>query len=182
KKSKIPPPPVNRKGEAEQFAKKGLFANLKSHVCWHVYGLIHRSERRYQDAIKCYQNALKYDKDNLLILKDLSMLQIQRKDHDGFQETRRKILLLKSDQRINWIAYAVGNHLLGDYSKCLHILDTFIKTLDSNKVSHTFLFHEPNRAKLNRIEPNRTEPNRTEPNRTEQPNRQTKHSANTEPM
>mmetsp|Transcript_3402 Transcript_3402/g.7962 ORF Transcript_3402/g.7962 Transcript_3402/m.7962 type:complete len:877 (-) Transcript_3402:254-2884(-) len=125
---------LKKKVEAVAFAKKGLFANLKSHVCWHVYGLIHRSERRYADAIKSYQNALKYDKENQLILNDLSLLQIQMREHNGFQETRRKILLLKSDKRINWIAYAVGNHLLGDYKKCLHILDTFIKTLDNDKV------------------------------------------------
>eukprot|EP00471_Norrisiella_sphaerica_P001837 CAMPEP_0184490590 /NCGR_PEP_ID=MMETSP0113_2-20130426/18271_1 /TAXON_ID=91329 /ORGANISM="Norrisiella sphaerica, Strain BC52" /LENGTH=888 /DNA_ID=CAMNT_0026874535 /DNA_START=83 /DNA_END=2749 /DNA_ORIENTATION=+ len=125
---------LKRKEEAVQFAKKGLFSNLKSHVCWHVYGLIHRSERRYADAIKSYQNALKYDKDNLLILKDLSLLQVQRGLYDGFQESRRQILLLKSDQKINWIGYAVGNHMAKDYQKCLHILDTFIKTLDKDKV------------------------------------------------
>jgi len=125
---------LKRKKEAVEYAQKGLKANFKSHVCWHVYGLIHRSDRKYEDAIKSYTMALKWDKDNLLILKDLSLLQIQRGVYDGFQETRRRILVLKSDQRINWIAYAVGNHMCGDHQKCLHILDTFIKTLDKDKV------------------------------------------------
>ena len=31
---------------------------LRSHVCWHVYGLIHRSERNYNEAIKAYKQAL----------------------------------------------------------------------------------------------------------------------------
>lgn len=48
-----------------------------SHVCWHVYGLLHRSERNYGEAIKSYLNALKHEPDNLQILKDLAALQIQ---------------------------------------------------------------------------------------------------------
>lgn len=48
-----------------------------SHVCWHVYGLLHRSERNYAEAIKSYLNALKHDSENLQILKDLAALQIQ---------------------------------------------------------------------------------------------------------
>lgn len=29
---------------------------------WHVYGLLQRSDRKYDEAIKCYRNALKWDK------------------------------------------------------------------------------------------------------------------------
>ena len=51
-----------------------------SHVCWHVYGLLHRSERNYAEAIKCYLNALKHEPENLQILKDLAALQIQMRE------------------------------------------------------------------------------------------------------
>ncbi|KAL5147300.1 N-terminal acetyltransferase A complex auxiliary subunit NAA15 [Glycine soja] len=37
--------------------------DLKSHVCWHVYGLLHQSDREYREAIKCYRNALRIDPD-----------------------------------------------------------------------------------------------------------------------
>lgn len=50
---------------------------INSHVCWHVYGLLHRSERNYAEAIKSYLNALKHEPNNLQILKDLAALQIQ---------------------------------------------------------------------------------------------------------
>eukprot|EP01018_Ginkgo_biloba_P014353 Gb_07062 [translate_table: standard] len=50
--------------------------DLKSHVCWHVYGLLYRSDREYREAIKCYLNALKIDPENIQILRDLSLLQI----------------------------------------------------------------------------------------------------------
>ena len=50
--------------------------DIKSHVCWHVYGLLYRSDREYREAIKCYRNALRIDPDNLEILRDLSLLQV----------------------------------------------------------------------------------------------------------
>ena len=50
--------------------------DLKSHVCWHVYGLLYRSDREYREAIKCYRNALRIDPVNIEILRDLSLLQV----------------------------------------------------------------------------------------------------------
>lgn len=51
--------------------------DVKSHVCWHVYGLLYRSDREYREAIKCYRNALRIDPDNIEILRDLSLLQVR---------------------------------------------------------------------------------------------------------
>ncbi|GMQ08765.1 hypothetical protein CsSME_00052353 [Camellia sinensis var. sinensis] len=67
---------MDRKGEAYELVRLGLKNDLKSHVCWHVYGLLYRSDREYREAIKCYRNALKIDPDNIEILRDLSLLQI----------------------------------------------------------------------------------------------------------
>ena len=53
---------IGKKTEARELVKQGLLFNLKSHVCWHVSGLIERSDRNYEKAIKCYINALKWDK------------------------------------------------------------------------------------------------------------------------
>jgi tetratricopeptide (TPR) repeat protein len=119
---------LKRKEEARKLVKMGLAMNLKSYVCWHVYGLLYRSDHMYDDAIKCYQNALLQDKDNEQILKDLANLQIQRRELQGFQETRRKLLLQKKNNRSNWIAYGIGAHLCGQYKKCINILNSFIKT------------------------------------------------------
>ena len=52
---------MGKKEEAHDLVRKGLRMNMKSHVCWHVYGLLHRSERNYLQAIKCYRNALRLD-------------------------------------------------------------------------------------------------------------------------
>ena len=53
---------LGRKDEAYDYVKKGLKNDLTSHVCWHVYGLLQRADHKYDEAIKCYRNALKWDK------------------------------------------------------------------------------------------------------------------------
>ena len=57
---------LGRKEEAYEHVRRGLRNDLKSHVCWHVYGLLQRSDRKYDEAIKCYVNALKWDKVSFL--------------------------------------------------------------------------------------------------------------------
>ncbi|CAN0151077.1 unnamed protein product, partial [Hapterophycus canaliculatus] len=108
---------------------RNSFLNVDSHVCWHVYGLLHRSERNYAEAIKSYLNALKHEPDNLQILKDLAALQIQIREVKGFVETRRKLLGLKSNLQQNWTAYAVANHVAGNAETTVQAIDAFVKTL-----------------------------------------------------
>ena len=68
---------LGRKEEAYELVKLGLKNDVRSHICWHVFGLLHRSDVNYKEAIKCYQNALKIDPGNQNILRDLSWLQVQ---------------------------------------------------------------------------------------------------------
>ena len=62
-----------RKAEAYELVRLGVKKDIKSHVCWHVYGLLYRSDREYLQAIKCYRSALRHDPDNNQILRDLSL-------------------------------------------------------------------------------------------------------------
>lgn len=80
---------MGRKDEAYDHVRRGLRNSLKSHVCWHVYGLLQRSDKKYDEAIKCYRNALKCEKDNIQILRDLSLLQIQMRDLEGYRVSVR---------------------------------------------------------------------------------------------
>jgi peptide alpha-N-acetyltransferase len=90
---------MENKSEAFDYVKKGLRYALFSPICkstvrrdggfssfigWHVYGLLHRSEKNYEEAMKCYKNALKYDKENVQVLRDYSVLQIQMRNYEGF--------------------------------------------------------------------------------------------------
>lgn len=116
---------LGRKEEAYDHVRRGLRNDLQSHVCWHVYGLLQRSDKKYDEAIKCYRNALKWDKDNIQILRDLSLLQIQMRDLDGYKDTRYQLFMLRPTQRASWIGFAISYHLLRDYEMALKILDTF---------------------------------------------------------
>ncbi|XP_074155294.1 N-alpha-acetyltransferase 16, NatA auxiliary subunit isoform X2 [Sminthopsis crassicaudata] len=131
---------LGKKEEAYEFVRKGLRNDVKSHVCWHVYGLLQRSDKKYDEAIKCYRNALKLDKDNLQILRDLSMLQIQMRDLEGYRETRYQLLQLRPTQRASWIGYAIAYHLLKDYDMALKLLEEFRKTqqVPPNKIDYEY--------------------------------------------
>ncbi|XP_065201361.1 N-alpha-acetyltransferase 15, NatA auxiliary subunit [Planococcus citri] len=119
---------LGRKEEAYEYVRRGLRNDLKSHVCWHVYGLLQRSDKKYDEAIKCYRNALKWEKDNIQILRDLSLLQVQMRDLEGYRDTRYHLFMLRPTQRVSWIGFAMAYHLLNDYETALNILETFRKT------------------------------------------------------
>ncbi|KAL0665540.1 hypothetical protein Bca4012_102378 [Brassica carinata] len=136
---------MDRKTEAYELVRLGVKNDIKSHVCWHVLGLLYRSDREYREAIKCYRNALRIDPDNLEILRDLSLLQAQMRDLSGFVETRQQLLTLKPNHRMNWIGFAVSQHLnsnlvhFKDYtfsakraSKAVEILEAFEGTLEDD--------------------------------------------------
>lgn len=113
---------LERKAEAYELVRKGVKFDLKSHVCWHVYGLLYRSDREYLQAIKCYRSALRVDPENSQILRDLSLLQVQMRDLSGFVTTRQKLLQLKPTTRNNWISLALSQHLNGRYDKAAGIV------------------------------------------------------------
>ncbi|KAL2455833.1 tetratricopeptide repeat (TPR)-containing protein [Forsythia ovata] len=123
---------MDRKSEAYELVRLGLKNDLKSHVCWHVYGLLYRSDREYREAIKCYRNALRIDPDNIEILRDLSLLQAQMRDLAGFVETRQQLLTLKPNHRMNWIGFAVSHHLNSNGAKAIDILEAYEGTLEDD--------------------------------------------------
>ncbi|ELU08201.1 hypothetical protein CAPTEDRAFT_222736 [Capitella teleta] len=110
---------------AETLAMKGLTLNC---VGRKEDAYDHRSDRKYDEAIKAYRNALKWDKDNLQILRDLSLLQIQMRDMEGYKDTRYQLLVLRPAQRASWIGYAMAYHLLKDYDMAMQVLEEFRKT------------------------------------------------------
>lgn len=126
----------NKKTEAYESAQKGLRNDMKSHVCWHVYGLLQRSDRKYDEAIKAYRNALRCDPENLQILRDLSLLQIQIRDLEGYRDTRYQLLQLRPGQRVSWIGFAMAHHLLKDYDIALNVLEEFAKTQQSKSIDY----------------------------------------------
>ncbi|EON61385.1 hypothetical protein W97_00599 [Coniosporium apollinis CBS 100218] len=117
--------------EAFELAKVALKNDVKSHVCWHVYGLLYRTAKNYEEAIKAYKFALKLDPDSAQISRDLAQLQVQMRDYPGFVQTRMAILKSRPHVRQNWTAMAVAHHLNGEFEAAERILTTYEDTLKS---------------------------------------------------
>lgn len=113
---------LGKKDEAAALVRKGLFKCLQSHICWHVYGLLHRSDRNYTEAIKCYRNAIKRDPTNMQILRDLAALQVQMRDLEGFLETRLDMVKIKHTLPTHWYALSVALQLLGEYEAAIGVM------------------------------------------------------------
>ena len=113
---------LEKKEDAYELARKGLKADLRSHVCWHVLGLIYRSDRNYAESSKCYKSALRMDPGNQQIMRDLCLLQLHERDFLGYSETRRQLLAGKAGQRQSWISFAVAEHLRGEVQSALDVL------------------------------------------------------------
>lgn len=111
-----------------------IFTNHRSHVCWHVYGLLHRSSQNYTEAIKAYKQALRIDETNLQILRDLGLLQIQMRDLEGFRDTRLRILTLRPNSKVHWLTYALAVHATGNADGAVGVLDSYMDTLDKDCV------------------------------------------------
>ena len=104
---------------------------MKSHVCWHVYGLLWRSAKNFEEAIKAYKFALKLEPESQQIQKDLALLQMQMRDYSGYVQSRRAILQQRTSIRQNWTALAISQHLLGDLFDAERTLTTYEETLKS---------------------------------------------------
>lgn len=52
---------MGRKEEADEAVKRSIKADMLSSLCWHVYGIISRSNRNFEQALRCYRRALKSD-------------------------------------------------------------------------------------------------------------------------
>ena len=53
---------MGRREEGIELVKKGMRFDLTSHICWHVFGLIQKGEKNYEEALKSYTQALRFDK------------------------------------------------------------------------------------------------------------------------
>ena len=102
------------KDDAFALAKDALKADMKSPVCWHVYGILYRDAKNFEEAQKAFKFALKIEAESPIIQRDLAQLQIHLRDYVGHVQSRRTILRDRPAYRMNWTALAVAQHLSGD--------------------------------------------------------------------
>ena len=157
---------MGRREEGIDLVKKGMRFDLTSHICWHVFGLIQKGEKNYEEALKSYTQALRFDKvsterhslasspkqahrfvctrpyihhlqENLNILRDSAHLQTQLRIFDALVETRHTLLRLRPNLRQNWVALAVAYHLNGEFDEARKVLDRYESILKVFRILST---------------------------------------------
>lgn len=132
---------MNSQGKTEEafaLAKVALQCDMKSHVCWHVYGLLYRAAKNFEEAIKAYKFALRLEPDSQQIQRDLALLQVQMRDYTGYITSRKAMLAAKPSLRQSWTALAVGHHLNGELAEAEGVLTTFEGTLKNTPSTKDF--------------------------------------------
>ncbi|KIY45057.1 N-terminal acetyltransferase A, auxiliary subunit [Fistulina hepatica ATCC 64428] len=137
---------MGKRDEGAELVKQGVRLDLTSHIVWHVYGLVQKSDKNYEEALKSYAQALKFDKDNYSILRDAAQLQAQLGLYDSLVETRFTILSHRPNLRQHWVGLAVAHHLNGNLAKADKVLEHYENTLKSVpdydvEYSETLLYH-----------------------------------------
>jgi hypothetical protein len=61
---------MGKREEGLELVKKGVRLDLTSHICWHVFGLIQKGEKNYDEALKSYTQALRFDKVRELLMSN----------------------------------------------------------------------------------------------------------------
>ncbi|KAG6896551.1 hypothetical protein C0992_007498 [Termitomyces sp. T32_za158] len=137
---------MGKREEGIDLVKKGVKLDLTSHIVWHVFGLIQKGEKNYEEALKSYTQALRFDKENLNILRDAAQLQTQLRLFDALVETRHTLLRIRPTLRQHWIALAVAYHLNGNLLEAQKTLEHYERTLKNVadydiEHSETLLYH-----------------------------------------
>lgn len=123
---------MNSQGKSDEafaLAKVALQNDMKSHVCWHVYGLLYRAVKNFEEAIKAYKFALRLEPDSAQIQRDLALLQVQMRDYQGYLTSRKGMLQARSGARQSWTALAIAHHLAGDLVEAERTLTAYEETL-----------------------------------------------------
>ncbi|EKJ69489.1 hypothetical protein NXS19_003461 [Fusarium pseudograminearum] len=123
---------LNAQGKTEEafaLGKEALTMDMKSHICWHVYGLLHRANKNFEEAIKAYKFALRLEPDSAQIQRDLAILQIQCRDYPGYIQSRTAMLQARPQARQSWTALAIAHHLSGNPAEAEKVMNTYEETL-----------------------------------------------------
>ncbi|KAI0711428.1 NMDA receptor-regulated protein 1a [Earliella scabrosa] len=137
---------LGRREEGLELVKQGVRLDLTSHICWHVFGLIQKGQKNYEEALKSYTQALRFDKENANILRDAAHLQTQLRLYENLVETRHTLLRLRPNLRQNWIALAVAYHLAGNLAEAKNVLEQYERIIKNVpdydiELSEILLYH-----------------------------------------
>ncbi|TKY90797.1 hypothetical protein EX895_000795 [Sporisorium graminicola] len=138
---------TNRREEGIELAKKGVRLDLTSFICWHALGILHRQDKNYEEAIKCYTQALRIEGGgNINLLRESAFLQLQLRNYPPMVENRLTLLRMQPHLRMNWIGLAVAHHLAGSLDAAVRVLEGYENVMRdipdrSYEYSEALLYH-----------------------------------------
>lgn len=117
---------------------------LKSAFCWQVTGLIQRMSKNYSEAAKSFQQALRFEPQNIQILRDVSNMCLHSRELKQHKEMRRKFLISKSTILANYSGFAIACHLVGDRAEAIEAIDSLLELANSDnsteRIDYTNIF------------------------------------------
>lgn len=138
---------THRREEGIELAKKGVRLDLTSFICWHALGILHRQDKNYEEAIKCYTQALRIEGGgNINLLRESAFLQLQLRNYPPMVENRLTLLRMQPHLRMNWIGLAVAHHLAGSLDAAVRVLEGYENVMRdipdrSYEYSEAVLYH-----------------------------------------
>ncbi|KAI6002990.1 NMDA receptor-regulated protein 1-domain-containing protein [Pisolithus albus] len=137
---------LGQREEGIKLIREGMRKDLTSHICWHVWALVQKGEHKYEEALKSYMQALRFDKDNFNIVRETSVLQTQTRAYESLVESRLHMLRLRPSFRAHWVGLAVAYQLSGNLVEAKRVLEHFQGLLrecpvNDAEYSEFLLFH-----------------------------------------
>lgn len=96
-------------------SKKLLRKNLKKGFFWQMLGMIQKRRGHYDEASKTLTQALRFEKDNMVLYRDACNLLFHSRNLQAHCDKRKEMLMTKSSNYSYWGAYAMSLEMVGNY-------------------------------------------------------------------
>ena len=115
--------------------RKLLMKNLKSGFNWQALGLIYKKRKNYKEAGKSMLQAVRFESDNRVILREAANLLLESRDLLHHRDMRMKLLTKGPNTFSNWLGVALSRDLIEDYQGALNVLDSLMEMMLEEKAA-----------------------------------------------
>lgn len=89
--------------------------------------------KNYKEAAKCFDQAIKFNPENLQIYRDAGNLYLHSKQYHAHKDIRRRFVTKRPDIYSNWCSFSFACYLSRDYEQALEILDSLIEMIKKDE-------------------------------------------------
>ena len=113
---------LGEKETGEKLIKEAIKINMKNAKVWQFYALFHKENKNYNQAVKCYTYSIKYDSENINVVKDLSNLLLYLGRFEDYNKYSLQCIITKSSLGTNWAQYCLSEFFIKNYIKALNVI------------------------------------------------------------